>query len=404
MALWIWPAVVVLFVVAIALPSGGGLAVAVGFAAAAVVLTAWTRTIRRSLRVQVKVPERLVHGEDTAAVVTVSNVSRLPASRVRVSVHLPSGGFTPSETVLELALPGRSTHRVEVPVTAYGRGRWPLSPPEVLVTDPWGLHALTTAGTTSPPPIVLPALVPVRRIELPAVSPLAEVPDQRSLLSDPTAIVGVRPYQPGDPLRTIHWPATAAMGTLVRRETERAWARDLLVVLDLAHAGWPAGERRPAEAAVTVAASLLVDAILGHRQPAGLLTSLPPSDGRSRGTQEAVAAATAASFGMGASRSHLDAMLVHLAVSRLHPAMPLPDLIRRHIRRQQPGTTVAVVTGDPNQDLADALATVRATGAAPVVVHVANPHVFERLLEAPPTGGSPRIEVPTDRALAKLRL
>jgi hypothetical protein len=65
---------------------------------------------------------------------------------------------------------------------------------------------------------------------------------------------------------------------------------------------------------------------------------------------------------------------------------------------------VAVVTGDPNDDLADALRTVRATGAAPVVVHVANPHVFERELEPPPTGGSPRIEVPTDRALAKLRL
>jgi uncharacterized protein (DUF58 family) len=403
-AFWIWPALVVMLALAIALPTPGGLAVAVGFAIAAVVLTTWTRAIRGSLRVRVTLPERLVHGEDTVATVTISNGSRLPAGRVRVSVQLPSGGFTPSETVLELALPGKATHRVEIPVTAYGRGRWPLAPPEVLVTDPWGLHALSTTGTVSPPPIVLPALVPIRRVTLPAVSPLAEVPDRRSLLSDPTAIVGVRPYQPGDPLRTIHWPATAAVGTLVRRETERAWARDLLVVLDLAQSGWPRGEQRPAEAAVTVAASLLVDAILTHRQPAGLLTSVPAQDRVARGTDAAIEAATAAGFGMGASRRHLDAMLVHLAMSRLHPGMPLAELVRLHVRRQQPGTTVAVVTGDPNDDLADALRTVRATGAAPVVVHVANPHVFERELEPPPTGGSPRIEVPTDRALAKLRL
>jgi uncharacterized protein (DUF58 family) len=38
-------------------------------------------------------------------------------------------------------------------------------------------------------------------------------------LGDPR---GVRPYAPGDPRRRVHWPATAHVGALMVRETERA--------------------------------------------------------------------------------------------------------------------------------------------------------------------------------------
>ncbi len=47
-------------------------------------------------------------------------------------------------------------------------------------------------------------------------------------LGDPR---GVRPYAPGDPRRSVHWPATAHVGSLMVRETERTV--DDPVVLDV---------------------------------------------------------------------------------------------------------------------------------------------------------------------------
>jgi hypothetical protein len=111
------------------------------------------------------------------------------------------------------------------------------------------------------------------------------------------------------------------------------------------------GEEHPADVGVTVAASLLVDAVLGARQPAGLVVSLPEGG--------------AARFRVDASRSHLDSMLVHLATARLHEGTSLEVLLATHVRAHQPGTTVAIVTGTLHDGVADAVRRLRVAGQAP---------------------------------------
>jgi uncharacterized protein (DUF58 family) len=378
-------------VVVVLLPSVIGVAVVVGTALLLLVVDLWLRALRRGIVATIELPDRLLHGEDTELVVRVENRSRLPAPRVRVQVQLPSRGFTPSTAVFEVALPGRRGRRLSTPVRAFARGGWTPVPADVLVTDPWGLAERRATGSVPDPVVVLPALLPVRRLDLPAAAPLAELADRRALTTDPNAIVGIRPYRPGDPLRSIHWPATAATGTLVRRETERAWARDLVVVLDLDRDGWAPGEEHPADVAVTVAASLLVDAILGARQPAGLVVSLP-------GTARPVAR-----FRIDASRSHLDTQLVHLATAQLHRGMPLARLLREHVRHHQPGTTVAIVTGRLTDEVAAAVHGLRAGGQSPVLVQVGGPRALQEA-GRPRTGGAPRVTLETGRPLDRLQL
>ncbi|MFA9431237.1 DUF58 domain-containing protein [Egicoccus sp. AB-alg2] len=393
MSRWIWPATLTALALAVVLPSPAGWGLAIGLLLLSLGSTAWAAVLRRRVQVEVVLPARLIRGEHAELTVVATNRSRLPATRVRVEVQLPPGGLSPSSLSFELAVPARSTVRRGAPVTAFNRGRWEPVPRPALVGDPFGIHEIATRRPpTAAPVVVLPDVLPVRRIHLPAASPLAEVPDRRSLLTDPTAIVGVRPYAPGDPLRAIHWPATAATGTLVRRETERAWARDLLVVVDLDHDGWERHDHAP-EVGIVVAASLLADALLRLRQPAGLLTSWVDRVGEEP---------RATAFRIAGARPHLDAMLTHLAVAKLHPGIPLPDLVGRDVRRHQPGTTVAVVTGRPGRHLADALRPLRRNGLAPVVVHVAPDQVLRA--EVPPTGGCPRIPVASDVPLSRLTL
>jgi uncharacterized protein (DUF58 family) len=380
-----------LVVVVLLLPSTVGLTIVVGAAVLLLTVWGWTHAARRGLTAIVELPARLVHGEETEVAVTVENRSRLPVSRVRVEVQLPGTGFTPATAVFELALPGRRARRLTAPVKAFARGGWRPAPARLLVSDPWGILELETAGPMPDEVVVLPALLPVRRLDLPAAAPLAELPDSRALSTDPNAIVGIRPYQPGDPLRAIHWPATAATGTLVRRETERAWARDLVVALDLDRSGWEPGEEHPADVAVTVAASLLVDAVLGARQPAGLVVSMPTAD------------RPVARFRIDASRTHLDTMLVHLATARLHAGIPLPELLRDHVRHHQPGTTVAIVTGRPTAEVATAIRDLRRGGQAPVLVQVGSDRVL-RATAGSPTGGASRATLATGRPLERLEL
>lgn len=394
-----------LLLVAVAVPTTAGFLIAIGLACFVLVLGIWTRWVRRGVTVDVAIPERLVQGELTTMTVTVANHSRLPAPRVRVEVRLPEGRLLPGETVLEVALPARAQVRRAVTVTAYVRGHWNPPPVTIAVSDPWGLWLRPFTVPGAPTVVVLPALVPVRRADLPAVSPLAEVPDRRALTTDPTAIVGVRPYEPGDPLRTIHWPATAATGTLVRRETERAWARDLVVVLDLNHGSWDRFDDKPVEVAISAAASLLTNAVLHLRQPAGLVVSMPdPAAGHrdevgGRGDPHPVAR-----FKVAASRAHLDAMLVYLAGVQRHHGAPLTELLQREAATRQPGTTVAVVGPPPGEEVLAAVAATRRAGLAPVLLEV-GPHDRTVSETRTPTGrGLPRYSVSTEQPIGSTRL
>jgi hypothetical protein len=68
---------------------------------------------------------------------------------------------------------------------------------------------------------------------------------------------GVREYQPGDPLRRVHWATSARRGKLAVVEFERAYQQDICIVIDLSkgsHHG--KGRNSTLEYAVKVAATL----------------------------------------------------------------------------------------------------------------------------------------------------
>ena len=53
------------------------------------------------------------------------------------------------------------------------------------------------------------------------------------LVEDPALFAGVRPYQPGDPLRRIHWKAAARTGVIRSKRFDPSREREVVIALDM---------------------------------------------------------------------------------------------------------------------------------------------------------------------------
>jgi uncharacterized protein (DUF58 family) len=355
----------------------------------------WSVAVQRGIQVTWEGPSRVQPGATAHGTVTVRNRSRWPVGWLDVHLRLPAAAAEPHAFAFVLAIGAHRRRRFDVTFVALDRG---VHEPRELTwraADPVGLSAPSGLGTWRGATVVVPRLAPVRRMTLASRSPLAELRQSRSLFVDRTALVGVRSYERGDPLATIHWQATARTGELMRTEHERAAARELLVCLDLATGGYQRRGRPPvAEAAISTAASLLADTVLAARQQAGLALSRPVGAGDG---------ATVHVWPVRGGDRHLHAMLDTLARVGLHEAVPIGDVVQRALRGLHAGTTVVVVTGMVDDLLDAAVTTVVRRGLDVTVVSVGSGVEWESRLRSH-VAGAPCIPVASDRALQRLPL
>ncbi|MBR2942518.1 MAG: DUF58 domain-containing protein [Clostridia bacterium] len=82
------------------------------------------------------------------------------------------------------------------------------------------------------PVLVYPRLLEEGEIPEPLFQLMGDIVSRRNLLSDPFLIRGIRPYQIGDSVRDIHWPATARTGDVQVRVHDHTAQPRLLVVLN----------------------------------------------------------------------------------------------------------------------------------------------------------------------------
>jgi uncharacterized protein (DUF58 family) len=214
-----------------------------------------------------------------AATLAVGFVLPLVAMRgVDIELRTPTDGTVGSPLRAELVVTGRARDlRVAVPfldadvavdAPAAGvvegvpsrRGVLRLVPVRLAAAGPLGLCV-----TRNPRLVVLarpleigPRPLPVE-LSLPALAGEADDVDDgcRGDGDAPELVRGARSYVVGDPLRLVHWPATARAGGLMVRELEAPGRAPLTIVVDLRG---PADE---AEAAAGRAAGLAMAALRG---------------------------------------------------------------------------------------------------------------------------------------------
>jgi uncharacterized protein (DUF58 family) len=310
--------------------------------------------------------ERVVCGDQLEMKLTVRNRDPLPIPWVRIAEVLPDE--------LELSLPGLTVVKPET--TQIGgraelRNGWSLAPYRritrrvQLVAGHRGVHRFdqihlaagdilgrTIAEEDRSMPVTL--IVRPRLVATMALDARHDWQGERATrtgrIDDPSRFAGVRPYEAGDPVRRIHWRATARLGAPVVKRFDPARERDVVIVLDI-ETGIE-GSRRSAAAdreteANTLEELCIVAASLARRFEAeGAACGLAAAS-FSGSTRRIVFAAPSGAAGQSGRIGDLLARLGSF------PSATFPHLLGSMAQLVRPGTQLVVVTArDPRPWLA----------------------------------------------------
>lgn len=160
------------------------------------------------------------------------------------------------------------------------RGEYDLGNASLSVGDVLGFFQQTREQQMHVPVMVFPRLLDERDLPQPLSLLLGETISKRPLLTDPFLVRGIREYRPGDPVRDIHWPASARMGETQVRIFDHTARMKLMIILN--------GQRKDAqwgdflmeyeegeiEYGISVAATMCVRALRSGLS-AGFATNMP---------------------------------------------------------------------------------------------------------------------------------
>jgi uncharacterized protein (DUF58 family) len=236
-------------------------------------------------------PARVPAGSEARVHLRMDNVSRMPTGLLMLQDHVPYVlGPRPRFVLDRVEAGGR--REVSYRVRSDLRGRYPLGPLQLRLSDPFGMCELTRSFSAFDTLTVIP-----RTEALPAVRLSGEASGygdgrQRSLALAGDDDVIPRVYRHGDDLRRVHWRSTARYGELMVRREEQPQRSRCTVLLDTRSTAYQgAGPDSAFEWAVSGAASALIH-LLERGFAVRLLTdtgtSVPGegSDGFAGSTQE----------------------------------------------------------------------------------------------------------------------
>lgn len=198
----------------------------------------WERNIYPRLRLDTRVSRDFADPGDTVELrIRLTNPSRLPCPRIRLEFQLPEelavlGGEGERKVALETYLLPRQSVELIVTAVAVRRGvaRWNQALLEC--TDMFGLRR--TFRTVYPQMQVI--IRPNRLVPLPdrrlMNGLMGDIRVRRFIQEDPSLFTGVRPYQSGDPMRTVSWHATARTGGLMVKQFGHTTEARILLVLN----------------------------------------------------------------------------------------------------------------------------------------------------------------------------
>jgi uncharacterized protein (DUF58 family) len=304
---------------------------------------------------------RGVAGEAVPLDITVWNRKRLPlawlsaeddlSARVVVRERSETGDEAALRNFWSLAPFERVTRHFHV--VAERRGAYSVGPVRLTVGDLFAREAAVAVVPDADHWLVRPRSVPVTIPE--SADPWGgERRARHGLIDDRTRYAGVRPYQPGDSLRAIHWRATARLGEPVTRLFEPGRHREVIVALDLQTvegSPWSSSYDDDAVETMCVAAASLLERLQADGAEVGVAA-----------TGYAGAVRPFAYVSPGASAGQLGRCLDLLARLGSVPSAPIERLLTWLLRSIRPGTAFIVLSVRGPASFAPALRRLASSG------------------------------------------
>ncbi len=236
-----------LYVMALTTGSGWVMVLFCAVVATLAVSGVWSLRVLRAITLGAAGPSDAVAGDPLR--VTVRTMAGSTAS-VRLRMAQQSAANEPQ--AIGAAATFADTSRIEVDAVAPPRGVCRRASFELTCGAPLGLVWWRRRDSVvfDAPTLVAPR-PSRRRVAIAVARESGDGKHPGHATSD--LVRDVREYRPGDPLRVVHWPATARTGLPMVRELEREDARAQLILVDLTG---PDGERAAEDAAGRAIAAL----------------------------------------------------------------------------------------------------------------------------------------------------
>ncbi len=220
-------------------------------------------------------------GSTVQVEISLTNRSRIPVLWLLVEDLLPRWAtiYDPptlkvdGDRVKVLLLWGGETRKLSYEFQCNRRGYFQVGPTIMETGDMMGLFRRYRVGTQPQYVTVLPSVVPLTSYEVGSRRPIGEIRMRENVMNDPTRLRGIRLWQPGDPMRSVHWAATARTGTLHSKIYEPSSIIGATLVLDLHESTTPkTHEPVRGDLAVSAAASI-AEALHESNEPVGMATN-----------------------------------------------------------------------------------------------------------------------------------
>jgi uncharacterized protein (DUF58 family) len=203
-------------------------------------------------------PVRVTAGSTARVRLELQNLTRLSTRMLLAEDRVPYALGAPPRFVLD-RLPGGRMAAVTYSLRSEVRGRYPVGPLRLRLTDPFGMCELTRSFTATDSLVVVPKIWPLGPVTAGGLWAGTGDSLTRSAAASGHDDVAVREYRQGDDLRRVHWRSTARRGDLMVRREEQPRQMRATVLLDCrtdAHRG--EGPASSFEWAVSAAASAAV--------------------------------------------------------------------------------------------------------------------------------------------------
>ena len=417
-------------IVLVGMVFGAALWILAGVAAAAIVFlnhflaNTWSAS---AVATRTTGDKELKAGSRLPVSLTIENTGRIPIIWLLAEDLLPRRATLTEMAPLKvygkrldvmLLMPGEK-RQLNYEVECHRRGYFQIGPTVLETGDLMGLYRRYRVGTDPQYVTVLPPVTPLSGYDIGSRRPIGEIRMRENVMDDPTRLRGIRRWQPGDPMRSVHWAATARTGTLHSKVYEPSSIAGATLVLDL-HADSNPEHHEPIRSDLAIAAAAsIATALHDASEPFGMVSNGRDAADRIRlegwvGDHRVRAAATAAAsmleesdrmrpVVMEADRGpiHLQEMIRTLARLERTDALTLTQLLSEAESRISSETTVLIILQRCNEEsMASILGLSRRGRAVAVIINTHEVSDYSSIAGPLIASNIPTFHLPDEKAIA----